>query len=236
MRILKSLLFITSLALSVSAVGQEQETDNTWQGIGMEIPSLENDSDGAGAIGAYRALSSWTNLPKEDLEKRLLDYSVVRVRKPNSNETEFVEAKDIIDGKFKNYDAIMPQAYADTLVQESQKGSNESSGLLSSISPPSPRNDSNIDTSNEWSSNLIIHLGYITVGFACFVMIMSVLMYWQGMTANSILRISGLTLVVTSAVFLVIVGYSQEQIAPVIGLLGAVAGYLLGNNKASPEG
>tara|TARA_R110001606_G_scaffold399222_2_gene582396 strand:+ start:50840 stop:52591 length:1752 start_codon:yes stop_codon:yes gene_type:complete len=33
-----------------------------WAGIGMVMPSLENDSDGDGAVGAYRALSSWTNL------------------------------------------------------------------------------------------------------------------------------------------------------------------------------
>ncbi|AFI83468.1 PQQ-dependent dehydrogenase, methanol/ethanol family [Methylophaga nitratireducenticrescens] len=33
-----------------------------WAGIGMAIPSLENDTDGLGAVGAYRALSSWTNL------------------------------------------------------------------------------------------------------------------------------------------------------------------------------
>jgi PQQ-dependent dehydrogenase (methanol/ethanol family) len=33
-----------------------------WAGIGMAIPSLENDTDGLGAVGAYRALSSWTQL------------------------------------------------------------------------------------------------------------------------------------------------------------------------------
>ncbi|AUZ83832.1 methanol/ethanol family PQQ-dependent dehydrogenase [Methylophaga nitratireducenticrescens] len=33
-----------------------------WAGIGMAIPSLENDTDGLGAVGAYKALSSWTNL------------------------------------------------------------------------------------------------------------------------------------------------------------------------------
>ncbi len=33
-----------------------------WAGIGMAIPDLENSSDGLGAVGAYRALSSWTNL------------------------------------------------------------------------------------------------------------------------------------------------------------------------------
>jgi len=33
-----------------------------WAGIGMAIPSFENDGDGDGAVGAYRALSNWTNL------------------------------------------------------------------------------------------------------------------------------------------------------------------------------
>ena len=33
-----------------------------WAGIGMAIPSLENDTDGLGAVGAYKSLSSWTNL------------------------------------------------------------------------------------------------------------------------------------------------------------------------------
>lgn len=236
MRILKHLLLITALALCATAFAQEQDTDKTWQGIGMEIPSLESDSDGSGAIGAYKALSSWTNLPKEELEKRLLDYSVVRVKKPNSNETEFVETKDILEGRFRNYDAIMPRAYADSIEQERQQGTRGISDLLATNTNSSSQDESDQVTTNEWSSNLIIHLGYITVGFACFMMLMSVLMGWQGMPANSILRINGLILVVTSAVFLVVVGYSQEQISPVIGLLGAVAGYLLGNSKANPTG
>lgn len=33
-----------------------------WAGIGMMMPSLDKDSDGDGVVGAYRALSSWTNL------------------------------------------------------------------------------------------------------------------------------------------------------------------------------
>jgi hypothetical protein len=28
----------------------------------MAIPSLENDTDGLGAVGAYKSLSAWTNL------------------------------------------------------------------------------------------------------------------------------------------------------------------------------
>ncbi len=33
-----------------------------WAGIGMAIPDLENDTDGLGAVGAYKDLSNWTNL------------------------------------------------------------------------------------------------------------------------------------------------------------------------------
>jgi|SRR5690242_14834428 len=47
---------------------------------------------------------------------------------------------------------------------------------------------------------------------------------------QSILRVFGLTIIVPLAVFLIVAGYSENQIAPVIGLLGVIAGYLLGNN------
>ena len=33
-----------------------------WAGIGMAIPSLNQDADGDGAVGAYRGISKWTNL------------------------------------------------------------------------------------------------------------------------------------------------------------------------------
>ena len=41
-------------------------------------------------------------------------------------------------------------------------------------------------------------------------------------------QIVGLTLVITAGLFLITSGYSQQQIAPMIGLLGTIAGYLLG--------
>ena len=47
---------------------------------------------------------------------------------------------------------------------------------------------------------------------------------------QSILRVFGITFIVPLAVLLIVAGYSENQIAPVIGLLGVIAGYLLGNN------
>lgn len=43
-----------------------------------------------------------------------------------------------------------------------------------------------------------------------------------------ILRTLGTILILTFAVFLIVAGYSDQQIAPAMGLLGTIAGYLLG--------
>lgn len=53
--------------------------------------------------------------------------------------------------------------------------------------------------------------------------------------AMDVIRLCALPLIIVSAIFLVVVGYSAEQIAPVLGLLGSIAGYLLGAaNKDQP--
>ena len=49
--------------------------------------------------------------------------------------------------------------------------------------------------------------------------------------AGPILRTFGTLLIIVAAVFLVVVGYGEAQIAPVMGLLGTVAGYLLGKSE-----
>ena len=47
--------------------------------------------------------------------------------------------------------------------------------------------------------------------------------------AQQVMRVFGLTLILTMSVFLIGAGYSENQTAPAMGLLGVVAGYLLGN-------
>lgn len=47
------------------------------------------------------------------------------------------------------------------------------------------------------------------------------------------LKIIGLTLVLTGCMFLISAGYSDREIAPVIGLLGTIAGYILGREGAA---
>ena len=52
----------------------------------------------------------------------------------------------------------------------------------------------------------------------------------SGWGPNSV-RMAGLTLVIISGIFLITAGYSQDQIAPMITLLGTIAGYLLAKSE-----
>ena len=56
---------------------------------------------------------------------------------------------------------------------------------------------------------------------------------WKNQPPEGVLRIFGIPLIIVTAVLLVVVGFGEKQISPVIGLLGTVAGYLLGRNTAT---
>jgi len=44
-----------------------------------------------------------------------------------------------------------------------------------------------------------------------------------------------ITIIITATLFLITAGYSNDQIAPAVGLLGTIAGYLLGKTQTSAE-
>lgn len=71
----------------------------------------------------------------------------------------------------------------------------------------------------------------VVLAFGVFVLIVAALMIKWGSTAEATLRVVGTIVVLIMAVFLVVAGYSDKQIAPVMGLLGTVAGYLLGKSS-----
>lgn len=47
----------------------------------------------------------------------------------------------------------------------------------------------------------------------------------------SVIRFFGLTFIITTGMYLIVSGYSDQQIAGMMGLLGSLAGYLLGESK-----
>lgn len=54
--------------------------------------------------------------------------------------------------------------------------------------------------------------------------------YWETLPTQIIV----LALLISAGMFLIAAGYDQDQIAPMMGLLGTVAGYMLGRSSATP--
>jgi hypothetical protein len=42
-------------------------------------------------------------------------------------------------------------------------------------------------------------------------------------------------LIISSSIFLIVAGYTSQQIAPAMGLLGTLAGYLLGKESSAVD-
>lgn len=53
---------------------------------------------------------------------------------------------------------------------------------------------------------------------------------------QDISRAFTLSVIVTSGLFLITAGYTSQQIAPMFGLLGTIAGYLLGKSSNQEQG
>jgi hypothetical protein len=59
-----------------------------------------------------------------------------------------------------------------------------------------------------------------------------VLWTWKGqLTSETMLKVSTITLVIFSTLFLITAGFNSEQIAPAMGLLGTIVGYVLGRES-----
>jgi len=63
----------------------------------------------------------------------------------------------------------------------------------------------------------------------------AVLLWRSRATGYHVLRIFGVLSIIGFSAFLLAVGYSNEQLTPIVGLFGAVAGYLLGKDTTTPS-
>ena len=98
--------------------------------------------------------------------------------------------------------------------------------------PPAELRPSNTNahlTDREFTLSIII------LGFGLMVIMIVFFVGTRQPNPDGVFKLTTVTLVITSSLFLVIAGYSSEQIAPVIGLLGTIAGYLLGKASDSND-
>jgi len=74
----------------------------------------------------------------------------------------------------------------------------------------------------------------IILGFSFLCFMVAIVLRRSGFGDENVIRILALILIVSGTLFLVTMGYSAEQIAPALGILGTVAGYMLG--RADKDG
>jgi VIT1/CCC1 family predicted Fe2+/Mn2+ transporter len=81
-----------------------------------------------------------------------------------------------------------------------------------------------------WSVKDAMTISSAVLVFGVFIFLISAYLIKLGKSAEAVLRVMGTMLIIVAALFLVVAGYTDTQIAPVMGLLGTIAGYLLGKS------
>lgn len=84
-----------------------------------------------------------------------------------------------------------------------------------------------------WTPELVQFLSTNTFLFLCFTLALAALLLWRAKASGiTVLRVFGILSIIGLSALLLFVGYSNSQLTPIVGLFGAIAGYLLG--KESP--
>ena len=85
-----------------------------------------------------------------------------------------------------------------------------------------------VQTGQPWSAELVKFLTVSVLIFGLAVIVTMAVLVVRKSSAGEVLRLFTVPMVIVAAVFLVVTGFSNAQITPVIGLLGTLAGYILG--------
>lgn len=83
-------------------------------------------------------------------------------------------------------------------------------------------------------SRLEFTLSITVLSFGLLVILLEIyLIKEKKISSDDTIKFIIITLIITSTLFLITAGYSNNQIAPAVGLLGTIAGYLLGRIQNS---
>src|SRR6266446_1083388 len=92
-----------------------------------------------------------------------------------------------------------------------------------------------VSAGQPWNPWLISFLTVLIIAFCVLVLHYMRNMLKEGQGAGDVLRLATMPMVIAAAIFLVVLGFSNEQMTPVIGLLGTMIGYILGSATAKGQ-
>lgn len=88
-----------------------------------------------------------------------------------------------------------------------------------------------------WSQDLVRLLTFSILGFTAFALLLAAILLWRSSaSAGHVLRTIGVILILGLSATVMVIGYDHQQLTPIIGLFGAIAGYLLGRDSRTEQG
>lgn len=88
-----------------------------------------------------------------------------------------------------------------------------------------------------WTPDLVQFLSLGVLGFSGMALILATALLWRAAAPpHQVLRVFGIITIIGFAALLLVVGYNNEQLTPIVGLFGAIAGYLLGKDSKAGGG
>lgn len=91
--------------------------------------------------------------------------------------------------------------------------------------------------SNSWPAPTVEFFTLTTFGFVLLTLSLCTVLLWKRESDPlQILRLFGIIVIICMSALLLFVGYDEGQLTPIVGLFGAIAGYLLGKDNSSSGG
>lgn len=85
-----------------------------------------------------------------------------------------------------------------------------------------------------WNPELATYLSTSILIFTVIGLVLATTLLWRGNAAPQfVLKVFGVLFIIGLSAFLLVVGYSNAQLTPIVGLFGAIAGYLLGKETGN---
>ena len=81
-----------------------------------------------------------------------------------------------------------------------------------------------------WSVTDAMTISAVVLVFGAVTILVAAYLIRNERDSQVILKVLATILIISFSVFLIVAGYSDQQIAPAMGLLGTIAGYLLGKD------
>jgi len=83
-----------------------------------------------------------------------------------------------------------------------------------------------------WTPELVQHLSLGLAIFGIILIIVLACLLHRKVDGEMIMRVFSIPLIILAGVFLILVGYTENQLAPMFGILGTIAGYLFGRETS----